>query len=133
MRKTETAMSTLPNFDNFKPSLKKAMDYLSSTWRTFRAEKMPLCYIEWYEWASTETRKIVKEEERIVHFLDSREQVHETDFYHEKLNECSNCDLNTICSWIYERNKFYNYVNVYPRKLDKQELNLIINKIKNED
>jgi hypothetical protein len=28
-----------------------------------------------YEWASTETRKIVKEEERLVYFLDSREKV----------------------------------------------------------
>jgi hypothetical protein len=45
MRKTQTALSTLPDFDKFKPSLKRAMDFLSSTSRTFRAEKMPLCYI----------------------------------------------------------------------------------------
>lgn len=97
MRKTDTAISTLPNFDLFQPSLKRAMDYLSSTNRTFRAEKMPLCYIRGYEFASTETRKIVKNEERIIHFLDFREEIHETDFYHEKLAACSWCDLNTIC------------------------------------
>ncbi len=130
MRKTDIAFSTLPDFDNFKSSLKEAMDYLSSTWRTFRVEKMPLCYIRGYEWCSTETRKIVKSEERIVHFLDFRKKIHETDFYHEKLPECEKCDLNTICSWIYEHKKFYNYVKVYPQKVDKKELEEIILQIK---
>jgi hypothetical protein len=59
---------------------------------------MPLCYIRGYEWCSTETRKIVKNEERIIHFLDFREEIHETDFEHEKLEACKKCDLNSICS-----------------------------------
>ena len=130
MRKTKTALSTLPDYDLFKESLNKAMDYLTSTNRTFRAEKMPLCYIRWYEFCSTETRKIVKEEERIIHFLDFREEIRETDFYHEKLEKCKTCDLNMICSWIYEAKKYYNYVNVYPQKLSKEELEKIILKIK---
>jgi len=57
MRKTQTAWSTLPDFGAFSPSLREAMRYLESTGRTFRAEKVPLCFIEWYEWSSTETRK----------------------------------------------------------------------------
>lgn len=129
MRQTKTAKSTLPNYDNFWISLKKAMFFLESTWRTFRAEKVPLCYIRWYEWSSTETRKIVKNEERIVHFLDSREKVHETDFEHEKLEWCKSCNLNTICAWIYEYEKFYNYVNVYPQILTKNEKEKIIKMI----
>jgi hypothetical protein len=59
---------------------------------------MPLCYIRGYEWCSTETRKIVKDEERIIHFLDFREEIHETDFEHDKLPACKKCDLNSICS-----------------------------------
>ena len=120
----------MPDYDWFKESLNKAMDYLTSTNRTFRAEKMPLCYIRWYEFCSTETRKIVKEEERIIHFLDFREEIRETDFYHEKLEKCKTCDLNTICSWIYEAKKYYNYVNVYPQKVTKEDLEKIILKIK---
>jgi MoaA/NifB/PqqE/SkfB family radical SAM enzyme len=130
MRKTDTARSTLPNFDNFSPSLRAAMEHLTQTWRTFRAEKMPLCYIRWYEWSSTETRKIVKDEERIVHFLDNRETIHETDFEHEKLDDCKKCDLNGICSGIYEHKKFYDFVKVYPQKLDQKEKEDIIQKIK---
>lgn len=98
MRKTDTARSTLPNFDRFKPSLNKAFAHLESTGRTFRVEKMPLCYIRGFEWASTETRKLVKDEERIVHFLDFREMIHETQWEHEKLEKCKKCDLNSICS-----------------------------------
>lgn len=130
MRKTDTALSTLPNFDNFKPSLNAAMLFLKSSWRTFRAEKMPLCYIRWFEWCSTETRKIVKEEERIVHFLDFRESIRESDFEHEKLEWCKKCDLNNICSWIYEHEKYYSYVNVYPQKLTLTEKENIIRQIK---
>ena len=132
MRKTETAMSTLPNFDNFKSSLKNAMDYLSSIWRNFRVEKMPLCYIEWYEWASTETRKIVKSEERIVHFLDDRKIIRQFWYHWEynKLEWCKKFDLNNLCSWIYEYNKFYNYVKVYPKSISRSRVLEIIWKIK---
>lgn len=130
MRKTDTAWSTLPNFDNFKPSLNKAMNYLTDTGRTFRAEKMPLCYIRGHEWCSTETRKIVKDEERIVYFLDEREMIHEVNWGHEKLEKCQSCDLNSICSWVYEYEKFYNYVDVYPQKLTKDERKKIIDDIK---
>ena len=45
MRKTDTAWSTLPDFDTFSLPLKNAMRFLQDTGRTFRAEKIPLCYI----------------------------------------------------------------------------------------
>jgi len=130
MRKTDTAWSTIPNFDNFKPSLNKAMGYLDSIWSTYRVEKMPLCYIRWHEWSSTETRKMVKNEERIIHFLDSREEIHEIDFEHEKVDECKKCDLNSICSWVYEKEKFFKDVKVYPQTLTDNEKNEIIKKIR---
>ena len=132
MRKTDTAWSTIPNFDNFKYSLKEAALFLESTWRTFRVERVPLCYMEWFEWSSTETRKIVKEEERIVHFLDNRETIFQdwNHWIHDKLDICSTCDLNSICSGIYEREKYFENVDVYPRKLTLQKKKEIIDKIK---
>ena len=131
MRKTDTALSTMPDFDLFKEPLKKSAVFLESTWRTFRVERVPLCYMEWFEWASTETRKIVKDEERIVHFLDNRETIRQywTHWEHEKLTDCKKCDLNSICSWIYEKKDFFNSVNVYPRKLSLENKKKLINKI----
>ena len=131
MRKTNTALSTLPDFKIFSPFLIKSMEFLESSWRTFRAERVPLCFMRWYEWSSTETRKIVKDEERIVHFLDNRETIRQSwkHWEHDKLAACKECDLNSICSWIYEYKKFYNYIEVEPQKLLQAEKELIIRKI----
>lgn len=134
MRKTEVALSTLPHFDIASQSLTKAMKFLEENGRTFRVERLPLCFMRGYEWASTETRKIVKDEERIVHFLDSRETIRQTwDYWlHDKSEECLHCDLNSICSWVYEKEKYYNYVTVSQQKLTKEEKEDIISKIKME-
>ncbi len=133
MRKTEIAKKTLPNYDIFAKSLKKSLQILQSAWKTFRVERVPLCYLEWFEWTSTETRKIVKDEERIVHFLDSREIIKQDwkNWEHEKLSWCKECDLNSICAWIYKYKNFFTYVKVYPKKFSKEQKENIINKIKN--
>jgi len=103
MRKTSTALSTLPSFQWFEKALYDSMVFLQSSGKTFRVERVPLCYMRGFEWASTETRKIVKDEERIVYFLDKREMVEQKSewFYHDKGKECIWCDLNPICAWIW--------------------------------
>lgn len=132
MRQTEIALSTLPDFDIAWKSLKKALKILESSYRTFRVERLPLCFMRWFEYASTETRKIVKDEERIVHFLDFRESFQELDWEHEKIVECKNCDLKSICAGIYEYKKYYNYVKPEAQKLNMEEKEQIIKKIKSE-
>ncbi|MDD2566140.1 MAG: radical SAM protein [Candidatus Gracilibacteria bacterium] len=129
MQQTKIALTTLPNFDAFEISLKKAMDFLTSKRKTFRAERVPLCFMRGYEFVSTETRKIVKNEERLVYFLDSREVINDKglDFIHDKKPECTECDLNPICGGVYESEKFYSYVKVKPQKLSKTEKESIIN------
>lgn len=132
MRKTKTAISTLPNFDIASVSLIESLKFLEKSWRTFRVERLPLCFMLWFEWASTETRKIVKDEERIVHFLDNRETIRQywKHWEHEKLEGCKKCDLNSICSGIYEHEKYYDYVKIYPQKLSREQKEKIIKQIK---
>lgn len=129
MRQTDIAFSTLPDFDIAGKHLVRAMQYLDSTGRTFRVERLPLCFMRGFEWASTETRKIVKSEERIVHFLDSREFFREFEWEHDRLPECSECDLKSICAGIYEQKTSYSYVKVIPQKLTSEEKQAIIAKI----
>lgn len=131
MRKTDIAWSTLPDYDIFKNSLTHAMKFLESRGKTFRAEKVPLCYLNNFEYSSTETRKIVKNEERIIHFLDFRETIFEKweNFFHEKPKECNSCSLTPICAGIYEHKKYYSNVKVYPRKLSKTDYKAILMKI----
>ena len=57
MQKTETALSTLPSFEAFEIPLRRAMTHLESVGRTFRVERVPLCYMRWFEHFSTETRR----------------------------------------------------------------------------
>ncbi len=132
MRKTSIAKSTLPDFKIAWENLIKWLSLLDFQNKTYRVERLPLCFMRWFEHASTETRKIVKEEERIVYFLDNREMVQQSWNYweHTKLDECNKCDLNNICSWIYEYYKFYNYVKVKAQKLQNKEKEDILRKIK---
>ncbi len=133
MRQTEIALSTLPDFDIAWKNLVRTMTFLESTWRTFRVERLPICFMRGFERASTETRKIVKHEERIVHFLDSRNTFQELEWEHERAIECEKCDLKSICAGIYEKKAYYNYVKVISQKLSKEEKEKIISKIKMDE
>lgn len=85
----------------FQVSLERAMDYLHRTGRSFRAERVPLCFMPRYAWASTETRKIVKEEERCIRFLDDKGFVHQKEFLHGKGSACDACSFDPICAGMF--------------------------------
>ena len=77
------------------------MAYLHRSGRTFRAERVPLCFMRDYAWASTETRKIIKEEERCIRFLDSKGFVHQQEFLHGKGDACNVCRWDSICAGMF--------------------------------
>src|SRR5439155_418359 len=52
--------------------LPRAMRILARAGVTFRVERVPLCYMLEFAEYSTETRKLVKNEERMIHFLDGK-------------------------------------------------------------
>lgn len=88
----------IPTVREFVVSLELAMEYLHRTGRTFRAERVPLCAMRRFPWASTETRKIVKEEERCINFLDSKGFVHQVEFLHGKGSACDACSWDPVCA-----------------------------------
>ncbi len=94
-------------------SLARAMSWLEGTSRTFRAERVPLCYMVEYAHCSTETRKIVKGEERIVHFLDDKGTVRQTDFSHGKAPVCRDCSLDGICAGLFDAGGWYDPAELY--------------------
>lgn len=101
-------------------SLLRAMRFLESTGRSFRAEKVPLCYMPEFAWASTETRKIIKGEERIVRFLDEKGMVRETLFRHGKAAACRVCRFDGICAGLYDMDVHYSSSELYPVFLDPE-------------
>jgi hypothetical protein len=72
-----------------------------------------------FAWASTETRKIVKGEERIVHFLDAKQTVRQTDWEHIYAEGCSACTLRPICGGLFDRGNAYDPGELYPVFVDR--------------
>lgn len=99
-------------------SLMAAMRYLERLGRSFRVERVPLCYMAEYAHCSTETRKIIKGEERAVHFLDEKAFFRETNFDHYKTEICKVCRFNAICAGLFMGEKFFDPEELTPVFLD---------------
>lgn len=104
----------VPTLSRFELSLHRALSYLDRTGRTFRVERVPLCYMTDFAWASTETRKIVKGEERVVHFLDQKQTVRQTDWEHVYAEGCGVCTLRPICGGLFDRGQAYDPAELRP-------------------
>jgi MoaA/NifB/PqqE/SkfB family radical SAM enzyme len=114
MGRAETNRDTAHRLADFELSLARAMRFLHKGGRTFRVERVPLCYMTEFAHCSTETRKIVKGEERIVHFLDEKGTVRQTDFVHAKSDACKVCSLNDVCGGLFELGEHYDLGELYP-------------------
>lgn len=103
-----------PRLADFEASLFRALTLLHSSGRSFRVEKVPLCYMTEFAWASTETRKIVKGEERVVHFLDDKQTVRQTSWEHIYAPGCDVCSLRSICGGLFDRGNGYDPAELAP-------------------
>ncbi|HEY0132827.1 MAG TPA: radical SAM protein [Nannocystis sp.] len=109
-----------PRLADFEASLLRAMRLLHASGRSFRVEKVPLCYMGEFAWASTETRKIVKGEERIVHFLDDKQTVRQTSWEHRYAPGCVQCRLRPICGGLFDRGDGYDPAELAPQFVDPE-------------
>lgn len=101
-------------------SLARAMRLLDGAGVTFRVERVPLCYMLDHAHLSTETRKLVKGEERMVHFLDDKGTVRQEPgaFRHRKHARCASCSLDAICAGVFERGEMYDPEELAPVFVD---------------
>lgn len=122
MGRAETNRDTAHRLRDFEVSLHKAMRFLAQQGRSFRVERVPLCFMAEFAHASTETRKIIKGEERIVHFLDEKGTIRQTDFRHPKAPACAHCTLNDICGGLFELGDWYDLEELSPVFLPKEPI-----------
>jgi MoaA/NifB/PqqE/SkfB family radical SAM enzyme len=122
MGRAETQRDTAPHLWEFELALHRAMTGLQRRRTSFRVERVPLCYMTEFAHCSTETRKIVKGEERTVHFLDSKGLVRQTSFVHHKASVCSMCSLDSICAGLFERGSWYDERELYPVFVAKEPI-----------
>lgn len=111
-----------PTFRQMEFSLQRAMTTLAQDGRTFRVEKVPLCYLPGFEHCSTETRKIVKAEERIVHFLDEKGTVIQQQWGHHHAEVCGVCTLRALCAGLFTRGEAYDEAELTPVFVDPRPI-----------
>lgn len=125
MNRASRNKNTIPRLYDFEVELQKAMEYLSAQRKTFRVERVPLCYMGLFPHCSTETRKIVKKEERMVYFLDEKacvRQHQKKQWVYDKAPICHFCSVNDICAGLYQMDTYYSSHELYPLFIDKQEV-----------
>ncbi len=112
----------LPSYRETEVSLRAAMDYLIRSGRSFRVEKVPLCYMGPYARFSTETRKIVKKERLAGEFLDERTAFEQNVWYYAKPLICKACSLETICAGIWQVETVYRSDEARPMHTDPKTI-----------
>lgn len=117
---------TIPRLADIELELIESLKILSKNKKTFRVERVPLCYLPEFEDCSTETRKIVKKEIRPIYFLDKKGYKIQESFYRQKAKKCGSCSLNEICAGLIGLGKYYSDKELYPVFVSKE---LIIAKI----
>ncbi|OGS14262.1 MAG: hypothetical protein A2285_04960 [Elusimicrobia bacterium RIFOXYA12_FULL_57_11] len=120
--------ATVPVLSEFEASLAKAMRHLTAAGRTFRVERVPLCFMAEFPHCSTETRKLVKAEGRSTYFLDEKRLVKQTAWGHGKAAICGFCPLSRICAGLYKLDTYYDTGQLCPVFLDPEMIKLQISK-----
>ncbi|MCX5796720.1 MAG: radical SAM protein [Elusimicrobia bacterium] len=111
---------TVPSLRAIREPLLKAMRYLARTGRTFRVEKVPLCYMGEFAAFATETRALVKREERTIDFLDERGAYRERSWRHGygKGRACRACTLKGICAGLWDLGRGYDPAELVTQRKD---------------
>lgn len=122
MGRAETNREALHRLSDMEVALHQALATLSENGKTFRVERVPLCFMAEFAHASTETRKIIKNEERIVHFLDEKGTVRQTSFLHHKASVCQACSLDSVCAGLFEAGAGYDEAELAPVFVDKEAI-----------
>ncbi|MBT3408807.1 radical SAM protein [archaeon] len=109
---------TVPKLVDIELPLAYTVKVLKQYNKSFRIERVPLCYMDGFEEFSTETRRIVKNQAYRCLFLEeSGRRLFEkkNSFYYPngKIETCQICTLNEICTGLNTR---------YVKLLDKKEL-----------
>ncbi|MBI5501611.1 MAG: radical SAM protein [Deltaproteobacteria bacterium] len=112
----------VPKLADLELPLVRTLDLLHRAGRSFRVERVPLCYLGEWAHVATETRKIVKGEGRVIHFLDEKGRFSADSFVHGKAPCCAVCTADPVCAGLYSMDEFYSSSELYPLFVDPGEI-----------
>jgi MoaA/NifB/PqqE/SkfB family radical SAM enzyme len=125
MNRASDNPDTVPTLKGFELELHRAMSFLKSTGRSFRAERVPLCFMTDFAEYSTETRKLVKSEGRAIYFLDEKGikfQNTKGFWNYNKAEKCKSCSLESICAGLYQMDTYYSSDELCPQFVSKEAI-----------
>ncbi|MBI5622558.1 MAG: radical SAM protein [Elusimicrobia bacterium] len=116
MNRASLDPSLVPKLRDLEVSLHLAMTMLDASGRTFRVDRVPLCFMAEFPHRSTETRKLVKEEDRSIYFLDQKGlQSQNKHFWtYAKGKPCRSCSLEPVCAGLYQLDVYYSAAELCP-------------------
>jgi len=134
MNKASLNPELIPRLRDFEVELNRAMTFLESTGRTFRVERVPLCYMGDFPHRSTETRKLVKREVRSIYFLDEKglRDQNETAWTYGKTERCHSCTLESICAGLYQMDVYYASSELCPVLTPLKEVERLVREDRND-
>jgi len=122
MNRVSENRDVVPRFNDFELELHRALSILEDNEKTFRVERVPLCYMSGFEHTSTETRKIIKNEKRIIYFLDDKGMTSQRDWKCDESEKCAVCSLRKICAGVDFREEYYKKEELYPVFVNPQNI-----------
>ncbi len=113
--------------DNFRNALK----LIIWAWKSLNIERIPLCYLKWFEAYSDSLEYILWEDIKYVHYLqhDRKSEFIDKNIRTPKTaysEKCSLCDLKKYCGWIPKLGEIYNHNDLLPQKMTQKELEEIL-------
>ncbi len=107
---------TIPRLAELEVELFKALTLLQAAGKTFRVERVPLCYMADFGWACVEVRKIVKKEGRMIYFLNEDGLIFEPPdgWHYGKHKRCEICTLKSICAGLFAMGKCFDGEELSP-------------------
>lgn len=132
MNRASLSPELVPKLRAFELELHRAMHWLDATGRTFRVERVPLCYMSDFPHRSTETRKIVKEEAREIFFLDEKglSRQDRSAWSYGKSERCAACPLDPLCAGLYQLGVYYSEAELSPVFLSADAVAALVRKDK---
>jgi MoaA/NifB/PqqE/SkfB family radical SAM enzyme len=92
----------VPRISEVEPFLSRSLTFLESAGKTFRVERVPLCYMLEFSEYCTELRRIVTKEPNVVRRHEERVS-HDGEYFKKEYvrgEACSSCWLNKVCAGV---------------------------------
>ncbi len=128
---TSTYFWVIADLQDIKKIIIPTLDLIVASWKEVRVERVPMCYMRWYEHLSVDVEYTILGDEKYLHYLDDTttsgvldSSTHSADYTY--WSACKACDLKKICSgivWIWTH---YKESDLYTQKVSKDELDSII-------